>query len=185
MKKLIKSQKNLDIFFSFLNNKIYYKQTPIFFSTSVITRTALMYINLNKTLNITLQIWEKNRNLYFFKSLFNLFISIQQTISKLHINDGFFIRLNLIGLGFRIQKISEKIFHFSLGWANGIYFLVPKELRVFILSKKRQLIVFGFNINKVYNIISMLILLRKSRPYRITGFVNPIFIHRLRSGKQR
>lgn len=62
---------------------------------------------------------------------------------------------------------------------------MPKAIRMFILSKKRQVVIFSYDINKVFNIMSMLVLLRKTRPYRITGFVNPLFIQRLRSGKQR
>lgn len=30
-------------------------------------------------------------------------------------SNGFFVKLDLIGLGFRVVKVSEKLFYFSLG----------------------------------------------------------------------
>lgn len=185
MKQLKIKKNNLDIFFNFLSNKIYFKETPVKFLNEQFVSSMLININVTQQLDIKFYLWVKERNLFFITLFFKLYFSIVQHINKLSLQNGFFIKLDLIGLGFRINKISEKLFFFSLGWANGVYFIVPEALRVYILSKKRQLIVFSFDVNKVYNIISMLILLRKTRPYRITGFVNPVFIQRLRSGKQR
>lgn len=183
MKKLAKINKNFDLFFCFLNNELYFKQTPVCIFKAHFKNTVLVKIT-NKS-NLNLKLWCKRRNLYFLHTFYKLYASITSSLDFMSFSNGFFVKLDLIGLGFRVVKVSEKLFYFSLGWANGIYFLVPKALRVFVLSKNRQIVVFGFDINKVFNVISMLILLRKTRPYRITGFVNPLFIQRLRSGKQR
>lgn len=185
MKKLTTIYKNFDIFFCFGENKIYFQQNPILIFSDTFKQTTLIRISKKPLLQIKMQLWSKNRNIEAFKTFYKFWSSLNLYHKYLNLNKGYFVKLDLIGLGFRVVKISERIFFFSLGWANGVYFLVPQNLRVFILSKTRQIMVFGFNANKVFNIISMLILLRKTRPYRITGFVNPLFIQRLRSGKQR
>ena len=41
---------------------------------------------------------------------------------------GFFVEMELIGLGFRIRKIIPAVYRFFWGYANYVYLFVPTEI---------------------------------------------------------
>lgn len=127
----------------------------------------------------------KNR-LYNLLSLFDVFYTAIKINKKEHILfKGFFISVDLIGLGFRIAKITDRIFFFELGWATGVYLFVPKGLNLTVSLKKRKLLIYGFIYEQIYSLLSSFLLLRKMSPYRVGGFMPQKLIIRLRTGKQR
>lgn len=83
-------------------------------------------------------------------SLFSSFISNNLTIIKNSLQVGF-VELDLIGLGFRIRKLSTNLYRFFFGKANYIYVFVkyPVMFRSYSNDsmKIRRVYVLGQNIS--------------------------------------
>lgn len=127
----------------------------------------------------------KNR-LYNLLTLFNLFYTAFKINKTEHVLfKGFFLLIDLVGLGFRIAKITDRIFFFELGWATGVYLFVMKGINLTVSLKKRKLLIYGCSYEQIYNLLSSFLLLRKMSPYRVGGFMPQKLIIRLRTGKQR
>ena len=102
----------------------------------------------------------KNRTSFIFlkKNHYNDFLNN----FFLFINNFFrfyFFRLRLRGLGYRIKKITKKLFRFFFAFNHYFYFHVSNE--VFFKHRKRNLIVFSNNLMKLNDIFSHLLLLKK------------------------
>lgn len=95
------------------------------------------------------------------------------------------MELELVGLGYRIRKITSKIYRFFWGYANYVYLLTPKDVLAEYDADDRYIFFFSFNASSVNNLSTYLMLLKKVSPYRVTGFMKPGKIIRLNSGKQR
>jgi ribosomal protein L6P/L9E len=130
-----------------------------------------------------------NNDIFLFKffrdseQFWNLFwkiLSLNQNTLR-----GFFTELELIGLGFRIKKITNTLYRFFWGHANYVYLFVPNSVLVEYSHDERLIFFFSIDIEAVNQIVSYLLLLRKLSVYRVTGFVRPGKIIRLNSGKQR
>jgi len=157
------------------------------FLLSEVTFFKALFKNKNYNNCIIVSLFFKNKQRYYRSFCFFQFFYF---LTKLNLNEnslqvGFYRQLDLIGLGFRIVKLTQKLFFFELGWASGVYFFVPKYLKVLISSKKKKILIFGHNVHKVMNMVSSLVLLRRMNPYRIGGFMQYKSIIRLRTGKQR
>lgn len=98
---------------------------------------------------------------------------------------GFFVELELIGLGFRVKKIASTVYRFFWGYATLVYLFVPADLLVEYAAEERVIFFFGVNASVVNGFSSYLMLLKRLSSYRVTGFVRPGKIIRLNSGKQR
>lgn len=98
---------------------------------------------------------------------------------------GFFAELELIGLGFRIKKITRSIYRFFWGHSNYVYLFVPATVLVEYSPEERMIFFFSTVSSKVNGLSSYLMLLKKLSSYRVTGFIKPGKIIRLNSGKQR
>lgn len=84
----------------------------------------------------------------------------------------FFFRIKLKGLGYRIRKITKKIYRFFLAYNHYFYFFVPKN--VFIWTKKRYLIAVSIDKMKLNNVFSNLVLLKKLDFFeRTNSFIVP------------
>lgn len=101
------------------------------------------------------------------------------------LNTGFFLEVELIGLGFRIRKIISAVYRFFWGHANYTYLFVPEDVLVEYSSEEKFMFFFGINAASVYGLATYLMLLKRLSRYRVTGFVQPGKIIRLNSGKQR
>jgi ribosomal protein L6P/L9E len=98
---------------------------------------------------------------------------------------GFFTELELIGLGFRVRKITDTVYRFFWGHANYVYLFVPAGVFVEYSADERLIFFFGITASRVFGVASYLMLLKKLSSYRVTGFIRPGKIIRLNSGKQR
>ena len=98
---------------------------------------------------------------------------------------GFFVEMELIGLGFRIKKIIPQVYRFFWGYANYVYLFAPRTLLIEYAAEERRIFFFSLESSTVFNFSTYLLLLKKLSTYRITGFVKPGKIIRLNSGKQR
>lgn len=104
---------------------------------------------------------------YFFKN--NRFIFLKKEFFKTFINNFFyfynrfcrfyFFKLRLRGLGYRIKKITKKLYRFFFAFNHYFYFHVSKD--IFFRHRRRNLIVFSHNIMKLNDVFSHLLLLKK------------------------
>lgn len=101
------------------------------------------------------------------------------------LDTGFYSELELIGLGFRIKKISSNVYRFFWGHSNFIYLFVPTDLSVEYSSEERLIFFFGVSASVVNSFSSYLLLLKRMSVYRVTGLVKPGTVIRLNFGKQR
>jgi ribosomal protein L6P/L9E len=71
----------------------------------------------------------------------------------------YFFKLRLRGLGYRIKKITTKLYRFFFAFNHYFYFHISKD--IFFKHKKRNLIIFSNNLVKLNDIFSHLLLLKK------------------------
>jgi hypothetical protein len=71
----------------------------------------------------------------------------------------YFFKLRLRGLGYRIKKITTKLYRFFFAFNHYFYFHISKD--IFFKHKKRNLIIFSNNLIKLNDIFSHLLLLKK------------------------
>ena len=87
-----------------------------------------------------------DKKIFFFsKSSLRTFDNMLTTVSK-GLVSGFFVKLNLVGLGFRFLKIENYIL-LKLGYGHYTKIMIPKGLHIF--GYKRQLFLFGVDFNQV------------------------------------
>lgn len=124
----------------------------------------------------------------------NFFSVLNSVYNKLSIfmnnlNKIVFSEVNLIGIGYRLRKITDGLYRIFLGRANYVYVNTLPEIVVKVYSREktkvRKVLVFGANIMKVHNFISFLLLLKPLNPYRVAGVVDVNKVIILKSGKQR
>lgn len=172
-KQLVNSKQFLSVLF----NTIYFNNNS--FSNSI-ELSSKMLIRQSKDL----------LNLRFINNYgdFSNFISKSVTISKKSNKVGF-VELDLIGLGFRVRKLTSNIYRFFFGKANFLYIFVNKNIIFKSYSndslKIRRVYIMGNNITFVNNLSAAILLLQPLNSYRVTGVVDPRKVIVLRSGKQR
>lgn len=189
MRSCLLDHKNSFLICSLLNNKIFILKDKTSFKYLIkenINFSFIKYLNCNKY-SVKLSSYSNYKNrLYNLQALFNLFYTMYKINKKEHVFfKGFFLLIDLVGLGFRIAKITDRIYFFELGWATGVYLFVPLGLNLTVSLKKRKLLIYGYNYEQIYNLLSSFLLLRKMSPYRVGGFMPQKLIIRLRTGKQR
>ena len=82
--------------------------------------TSYYFIKKNKDLYKILFI---NKNLY--KSFIKHFFSIYKKLSNI-----FSIKLKFKGLGYRIRKISNKLYYFFFNYTNMFYIFIPQKILI-------------------------------------------------------
>jgi ribosomal protein L6P/L9E len=123
-------------------------------------------------------------NKYFFKTRYlkPLFTILKNII--ISINNGFYIELVLIGLGFKVTRYSIKhILKFELHFSHNLIYKIPHD--VCIKTGKRKLLIFGINKQRVIDTAYEIRSLRIPNIYKGKGikFLNEII--KLKPGKQR
>jgi hypothetical protein len=93
-----------------------------------------------------------------------------------------FVRLRLKGVGFRLKRISSKIFRFFFNLSNFFYFHLPDKF-VFSVKKKRLLLISN-ELDKLKTVLSHLLLLKNLGAYRTRGLVYPRQIIQIKIGKK-
>lgn len=172
---------NFDLFFCFLTNKLYFRKSLVWGSTSILGTIFPVLGDVKKSCGKGLSLIFKSLDYKgLFYAVFWQLFSMDRRVTV-----GYFVELELIGLGFRVKKITNLLYRFFWGHANYLYFFVPKGVLVQHSFMFRKLFVFGVNHSLVNDLSSFFLLLKKLNAYRITGMLRPGKMIRLNSGKQR
>lgn len=104
---------------------------------------------------------------FFFKK--NTFLFLKEEFFLKFLNNFFyfynkffrfyFFKLRLRGLGYRIKKITNKLYRFFFAFNHYFYFHISKD--IFFKHRRRNLIIFSHNLIKLNDIFSNLLLLKK------------------------
>lgn len=147
--------KHINIFFAkknfILNIKGFYNiiiyKLPSFFFYNLKFKKSLKIIFLKKD---------------YFINLFKYIINISKNLINIYC-----IYLRIKGLGYRIRKITNKLYYFFFNYTNMYYFYLPKNILLKWLKKKILLI--SNNINKLKVIFTHLLILKNIGVYRLRG----------------
>ena len=104
----------------------------------------------------------------------------------LDISHSFCIKLNLIGVGFRVfvlKLFDLDLLHFKLGYSHFIYFKNPKKLKIFCL-KTNKLFILGNSYLFVTQIASLLRSYKVPEPYKGKGILYTTEKITLKEGKK-
>jgi ribosomal protein L6P/L9E len=97
---------------------------------------------------------------------------------------GWLIQLELIGLSFKYyNSVKENILKIDIGFTHYIYLPIPKD--VIILTKKRKLILFSLDKQKLMNLIVNFVSFRKLNVYKIKGIHVKNQIFQFKTGKKQ
>lgn len=158
--------KNVDLYFS--SNGVMYIGGPL----GVVSNK--LFFSFNFTSN--------SYNRSFKKSTVrHLFSSIKFGISSVTL--GYYIFIDLVGLGYKIKKITSLVYRFYLGQAHYIYLYVPSE--VFFWAYQNKITLFSIYADKIFSLSTNIMLLRKLNAYKLRGLIRPGQIIILKEGKQR
>ena len=95
----------------------------------------------------------------------------------------YFFKLQMKGLGFRIRRISKRLYKFFFICVNFFYLYIPKQS--FLKIKGRKLFFTSSNLCQLRLLIVHLLLLKQLSVYRTRGFVYPRQIFIMKPGKKR
>lgn len=128
-------------------------------NNSVFFRNILGYLKYNMVSSYYVK--TKENNIYFlftkkgvYKNFINNFLFFFNKFFKF-----FFVKLRLRGLGYRIKKITKKLYRFFFAFNHYFYFHVSRD--IFFKHRRRILIMFSNNLVKLNDIFSHLLLLKK------------------------
>lgn len=111
----------------------------------------------------------------------HLFSNFKFNISSVTI--GFYIFIDLVGLGYKVKKITSNVYRFYLGQSHYIYFYTPND--VLFWAYQNKLTLFSIYADKLFSLSSNIMLLRKLNSYKLRGLIRPGQIIILKEGKQR
>lgn len=114
-------------------------------------------------------------------SLKQLFSFLKFGISS--VTFGYYAIIDLIGLGYRIKKITRMVYRFYLGQSHFIYVYIPSSILFWAFQNKITL--FSIYADRLFSISTNIMLLRKLNAYKLRGLVRPGQIIVLKEGKQR
>jgi ribosomal protein L6P/L9E len=83
----------------------------------------------------------------------------------------YFLRLRLKGLGYRIKRFTSHFYRFYFTRTNYIYFHLPQTL--IFKRRKKKIILLSTNYHLVRLVFAHLMLLHKVGPYNRRGFTYP------------
>jgi hypothetical protein len=118
---------NLNIYFSKKNSILYLKS--IYGITSIKMVSYYFYKKEEKFLSF---IFMKR---FFFFSFIKNFLNYYKKLHCLYT-----VRIKISGLGYRIRKITNNLYHFSFNYTNMYYFYIPKNLLIKKYRKRIMLI---------------------------------------------
>ena len=106
-------------------------------------------------------------NKYFFYYLLKQFFFIYKKFYKF-----FYFRLRLKGLGYRIKRMTKKIYRFFLAYNHYFYFFVPID--IYIWQKKRNFLALSIDKIRINNLFNQLLLIKKLDFFeRTNSFIVP------------
>ncbi len=125
-------------------------------------------------------IFKEKRN--FLKGFLNIFYRYIKGI-----NQGFYVKFKVIGLGFKVRRVffknMERFLKINLGFSHNIFYKIPKTINIFI--KKRILFLQASDFNILMCLTKRLQMLRISNPYKEKGILLFNKVVKLKSGKQQ
>lgn len=172
----------------FVKKKLYFLVKPIvlyyFFKQSIF---YLKFNYFNELFKIGHLIYLNFFKFSFLKfkmfnySLFSLFKNFIYLLFDHQI--GFYVTLNMLGVGLFIEKCSASLFKFSLVSSHFVYMFLPQD--IILKSSNNTFMLFGLAKSKVNNIVSNLLLLRLIGVYHLKGISVSSVIIFLKEGKKR
>lgn len=111
------------------------------------------------------------------KAFFRRILSYSVWLQRL-----FFLKFRLRGLGYRFKRITPFLSRFYFTRTNYIYFHHPQDL--FLVSRKRKVILLSFNKQLLHLVFSHILRLYKKSPYNKRGFTSPRRFFRRKPGKK-
>jgi hypothetical protein len=104
---------------------------------------------------------------WFFKTFLKQFFFFYKVFFKFY-----FFRIKLKGLGYRIRKMTNKLYRFFVAYNHYIFFYVSSN--VFVWTKKRNLLALSIDKVKLNNIFYQLLMLKKIDFYeKSNSFIVP------------
>jgi large subunit ribosomal protein L6 len=140
------------------NIKIFLKKSILFLKGP----QGFVCLNIAFLKNSNLAIKEKRKNYFSFFRLF------QKQLLGISLN--FVIKLNLIGIGFRIESIENQIIKLKLGFSHQVFVIVPPYINV-CAPKKTILILSSINEHFLKQFYSKLRLLKIPDIYKGKGIL--------------
>lgn len=122
-----------------------------------------------------------NNRSFKASSIRNIFSFFKFGISSVTL--GYYIFIDLIGLGYKIKKITSNIFRLYVGQSHYIYIFVPVD--VLFWSYQNKITMFSIYADKLFSVSTNIMLLRKLNAYKLRGLMRPGQIVILKEGKQR
>jgi large subunit ribosomal protein L6 len=120
------------------------------------------------------------------KNLLNIFLNIFFNFVK-GLNQGFYIKFKIIGLGFKVKKIilenKRRYLKINLGFSHSIFYKIPNNINIFI--KKKIIFLQGSNLNNLTIVSKNLQNFRYINPYKEKGILLYNKKYKLKSGKQQ
>lgn len=166
VKSKIFLNKNIDLYFS--RNGYLYISGPLgVLSNKLFFSFDFSEIKFNRSL--------QNRTIR------HLFSTIKFSISSTTL--GYYIFIDLVGLGYKIKKITNLVYRFYLGQSHYVYFYVPNN--VLFWAYQNKITLFSIYAEKLFSLSSNIMLLRKLNAYKLRGLMRPGQIIILKEGKQR
>ncbi len=138
------------------------------------------------TISVTLPYtfnFKNSSSIRFFKiSSVRNFLSILGFLS-LSVISGYHVFIDLVGLGYRLKKITNFIYRFYVGQSHYVYVHIPSDVLLFAYLNK--IILFSIYADKLFSLSTNIMLLRKLNSYKLRGLMRPGQIITLKEGKQR
>ena len=79
----------------------------------------------------------------------------------------YFFKIRLRGLGYKVEKFSLNLYKFFFAYNHYFYFHVPQN--IFVKNRKRTIIIFSNKLEKLNDVFSNLLLLKKLDLYERTN----------------
>lgn len=128
----------------------------------------------------------KNDKLYILNN-FNLNINDIYRLKNLiyGLKNNFLVKLNLVGLGFKITKEEENKLVFSLGFSHTIKYNLPSNISLYSLKNRNTIyLLTGPEYSKLKQEAANIIKLKKPEPYKGKGIRYYNQIIKLKEGKK-
>ena len=147
----------LDLFYSKPTNKMFLRHK---YGTGILYMPNYFFMKPN---TFSFLFLDKYAFFTFWKQLFNLYSILRRV---------FFFRLKLKGLGYRIRKTTRRLYRFFFAFRHFYYLHLPHG--IFAKHKKRLIVFFSNNKQKLNDIFAHLLLLKKMDFYSKTkSFIIP------------
>lgn len=86
------------------------------------------------------------------------------------VSKGYYTKLKLVGVGFKVEIHDNKLLEFRLGYSHSIYYKIPEDLNIEIPKNKSSvLIIYGIDLQKVKQTAAEIRFLKKPESYKGKG----------------